>query len=494
MPRKCGVFLPVSALPGPYGSGGFGEEARYFIDKLAEAQVSYWQILPFTYSHETFYPYQAQSSQAKHHLFIDPAGLVKEGLLHEAETVPPFAPSPNHISPGALAWKHLLLERAYARFMAGKAPHLSKGFKEFILAHPWLPDFALYAVLGRHFNHTPWQQWPAKLRDRQPQALDEWELRMHTEIYCELFAQFLLDSQWQEVLQYAHNRGIQVIGDIPIYSAADSVETWTQRHLYQLDVTGMPLYISGSPPDMFSPKGQAWDTPLYDWGAAAAESFTSSVQRIANQFQDVDMVRLDHLIGYVRYWSIPFGEKTQAGKWMDGPGSEFFAALKKAVPAERFIGESLGLNTPETEAAFKQFGAPTMRLLSEDLELGILKGGLMYEKPVVVYSSTHDSDTLVGWYEKTSSSLKLKLSRWWALQGLTELPLQYRFLCPLLDSPAHLVVIPLEDIAGLGNSARINVPGTLNDKNWIWRVRWDEVSATDWQMLKKAIKVSGRLP
>lgn len=486
--RGAGIFLPIASLPGPYGSGSFGAECRRFIDLLADHAVGYWQILPLAYGGTHFSPYQGHSPFAIHHLYIDLAELVSEELLTLEETALPRDIPQLRVNKKTLIWKNALLSQAYSNFRQGRAKHLQVPFRDFIAAHAdWLPDFAVYVAMHRHFQ-VSWQHWPAKLRDRDPETLTLWELQLHPFIREELFIQFLLDRQWQEVRTYARGRNVKIIGDLPIYPAGDSADCWYQREYFDLDKRGYPKYVSGAPPDYFSKEGQKWGSPLYNWRRIAEGDYAWIINRFKAQFHHVDVLRIDHFLGYARFWSVPARKSARHGHWVTGPGNALFDQTKKHLPVEDFIMEDLGKGSHATARVLRRFGAPGMRVVTLEMDyVQKMTDMVTYKHPTVAYTSTHDTDTLIGKYQGLTRTRKKLIDAWWEKLGLMHLPIHLRFIAALMPTPAHLVIIPLQDVMGWGTSTRINTPGTDNSRNWSWRFRWDDIDKTSFQKLAQLL-------
>lgn len=493
-PRGAGIFLSIASLPGPFGCGGFGEEARRFIDLLADNCVGHWQILPLAYGATHMSPYQAHSSFAKHHLYVDPVGLVTDGLLTTEEITPPESLQVGRVVPAALAWKNHLLECAYEHFESGRAKHLATPFREYLVEQSdWLLDFALYAALFKHFDYQTWQEWPTAIRDREPAALCKWELKLQNLVYQELFSQFLLDRQWEAIRNHAVGRNVKIIGDLPIYAPSDSADLWHHREYFLLNKQGYAKRVSGAPPDMFNSDGQKWGSPLYNWKRIASENFSWPIRRFEAQFRSVDILRIDHFLGYARFWSIPSKSKALAGKWVKGPGDELFDAVKKSIAPERFIMEDLGIGSPATARVLRRFGAPGMRVLAMELDyVRQMSDATTFKHPTVSYTSTHDSNTLMGTYRGLGVHDREKIRAWWEKLDLNHLPIQLRFVAPLLNSKAQLVIIPLTDVMGWGSDARFNTPGTNSAKNWSWRFRWDDLSEESMSLLSQLLNTYHR--
>jgi 4-alpha-glucanotransferase len=494
--HSSGICLSVASLPGPYGVGGFGDEARQFIDLLADSKVEYWQILPLTFNSSHYTPYQAQSSFAKHHLYLDPANLVSEGLLTADETVLPHDVPGKRVNRKTIFWKNQLICMAAERFYQGQARHLFPAYRAFITEHEdWLLDFVTFSACSRHFHLKGWQKWPMAIRKRELAALMEIEMKLHTFIQEELFAQFMLDRQWQAIRTHAKGRGVKIIGDIPIYCAIDSSDIWLNPQYYSLTARGHAHDLSGAPPDYFSKHGQTWGSPIYNWNRIAAENFTWPIRRFQAQFRDVDMLRIDHFFGYARYWSIPRGKTGKSGKWVTGPGDAFFDTVKKTMLPEKFIMEDLGHGSAMTERVLRTFGAPGMRAFCFEISfIHDLEKATHYKNPTVAYTGTHDTPTIMSVYRNLGTGDREKLRLWWEKLGVSHLPTSLRFVAGLLRSNAVLVIVPFQDVMGWGKETRFNTPGTNSSKNWSWRFTWDDLDMEYFKLLGEQIEASGRAP
>lgn len=490
--RGCGIFAPISCLPSPYGSGAFGEEAFRFIDFLVANGVSYWQVLPFTYSHHGINPYAGQSSLAKDHLLLDPGALVLDGLLTEAQAKPPRDAQAARVKPSILPWKHELCALAYQSYVHGKAKHLTRDFEAYIVRESdWVIDFALYTALSEKISHS-WWDWPKALREREPAALIKAELKYDYRVRQEIFAQFLLDRQWRQIRKYAKEQRITIIGDVPIYSTTDSCDVWMNLPYFAVTPRGRLAKQSGAPPDTLSKRGQAWGSPVYNWKAIIADNYRWPLKRFQAQFRDVDLVRIDHFLGYIRYWAIPDGKAVKSGHWEPAPGDAFLDVLKANIPSRHFIVEDLGTRTKESARVLKRFGAMGMHVLCMEMRYRKPEKAMHYPEDVVAYTSTHDTNTLLGWYRGLTATKHALLEKWWEEQHLNGLPLHFRFIKPLLESQARLAILPLQDVFGLGAAHRCNTPGTVNAKNWSWRFQWSDLREEDLTMLRSLLIASDR--
>jgi 4-alpha-glucanotransferase len=481
------MYLSVSALPSPYGVGGFGAEARQFIDLIADTGLKYWQILPLSYAGTHFMPYSGQSSFAKHPLYVDPFNLFELGLLSAEEIIIPAAIPTVRTSYETMLWKYRLITLAFERFKTGDAT-LRREMRMYVAEEAaWLPDFALFVSLSRFYHHQPWQVWPIELRNRHEKDLQIWEINLQDHINEALFTQFILDRQWQSIRAYAHEKKVELIGDIPIYVAPDSADTWQHRGYFNVGRLGMPQEYSGMPPDYFSVRGQNWGSPTYNWEKIAEENFDWTIRRFRASLKDTDMLRIDHFLGYTHYWGIPSGRANKDGVWHDAPGQKLFDAVKAVIPASHFIVEDLGVENPNTDSVRDSFGAPGMRVLEERMQDLPKNPAISFERPIVAYTSTHDSNTLLGKFALLKDDEKMAVKDWLNLHTSTELPLHLQLVAALLKSNAEIVMIPLADMMGWDNRARFNKPATVSPQNWSWRFQWEDVELVNLSVLKKLL-------
>jgi 4-alpha-glucanotransferase len=423
--RRSGVLLHLSSLvsaPGQYAGGALGARAYRFIDWLADAGFSVWQMLPLGPTGADGSPYWARSDQAGNPAFIEPAAI------NQSE------------------------------------------FDEFVArnAH-WLEDYALFEAIGRAHGGAAWWQWHTELRDRDAAALQQARARYADMLQSIRREQFLFDRQWRLLRGYAHERGVRLFGDLPIYVAPDSVTTWVQRGQFQLREDGQPSAVAGVPPDYFSEDGQLWGNPLYDWDRMRREHFAFWRIRFAAQLQRFDLVRIDHFRGLAAYWAVPFGApNARQGEWRNAAGREMLQAVAAELPDLPFVAEDLGVITPDVDALRKEFRLPGMRVLQFGFDGGADNPHLLHnhERDSVVYTGTHDNDTTLGWYRSLGDHTRSRLQRY--LGGASQ-NMPWALIRTALASVGQLAVVPLQDLLGLSSEARLNTPGTVG-RNWGWRV------------------------
>ncbi len=422
--RRCGVLLHPTSVPAEHGV--LGAAARAFIDWLASAGCSVWQVLPLGPVGADRSPYWVRSDQAGNPQLID---------RHEAA------------DPDAA-------RAAFADFCAAEAG--------------WLEDYVLFAALNRAHAAAAWWTWPAALRNRQPAALAQARARLGDELHTLRVQQWQFAQQWSALRAYAHERGVQLFGDLPIYVAPDSVATWVQREQFQLHASGEPAALAGVPPDYFSADGQLWGNPLYNWQQAAADDFAFWRQRFAAQLQRFDLLRIDHFRGLAGYWSVPAGALTaRDGRWIEAPGAALLARLRTAHDGLPVVAEDLGLITPDVDALRRQFGLPGMRVMQFGFDGSPDNPHLVhnYSRYTVAYTGTHDNDTSLGWYRSLDASAARRVDDY---LGGDSAHMPGALLRAALASVAVLAVAPLQDLLALGSEARFNTPGTIKG-NWNWQ-------------------------
>jgi len=474
-PRSSGILLHPTSLPGRLGIGELGAEARGFIDFLAASGQTLWQVLPLGPTGYGESPYQCLSAWAGNPLLISLEGMVEKGWMDGGVLagVPKFSEDRVDFEQ-VIPWKMALLESA--------TPD-AEGFVPFCEANRhWLDDFALFTALKAEHGGVEWTKWEAGARDRDPAALTGWSGKLAGKIAAQKFLQFVFFEQWRELRAYAQARGVRILGDLPIYVAHDSADVWVNRRFFELDARGNPTVVSGVPPDYFSKTGQLWGNPIYRWDALAADGYRWWLDRFRGAFQMVDMIRLDHFRGFEAYWEVPAAEKTAVnGRWVKGPGSALFRAAEQSLGALPLVAENLGVITPEVEAIRAEFKFPGMAILQfafgTDPQSPTFRPH-NYPREVVAYTGTHDNDTTVGWWksqaatDSTRSEEDIRRERDFAKRYLHSdgSEIHWTFIRALEASVANTVLIPLQDVLGLGTDARMNRPATASG-NWRWRYR-----------------------
>ncbi|NMX00366.1 4-alpha-glucanotransferase [Mobiluncus mulieris] len=491
--RYAGVLLPVFSLPGSYGIGTIGQEARGFIDRLEAAGQRIWQILPLCPPGYGASPYSSHSTNAGNPWFIDLNSLVAKNWLapHEIESLD-WGDVPNRVNYAKVEQSsRKVLHLACAR--AGKWVE-SPDFVAFHEANPWVTDYALFMALKTHFGGVSWLEWPQEFRNRQPEALERARRELAKEIEFHLFSQWVFESQWEDLHQYASSQGIQILGDIPIYVSLDSVDTWVNPELFQLGADKLPSNVAGVPPDGFSATGQIWGNPLYDWPAHRREDFAWWKERLRVQLRRVDLLRIDHFRGLESYFAVPTGAKTAgAGHWEPGPGLEFFQAMEAELGDLPLVLEDLGYMTEEVRQLREATGKPGIQLIQFAFDSREPANYWPYEMPrnAVVYTGTHDNDTLRGWFDSLSSADQELARVYCAAQDTALADLPRCFLTLAMTSVADTCIIPVADYLGLGSEGRINTPSVANG-NWEWKLDETTVGAIPWTFIDQLTRISGR--
>ena len=482
--RASGVLLHPTSLPGAHGCGDLGPQAHAFAQWLRSAGQRFWQMLPVGPLGYGNSPYSALSAFAGNPLLISLDRLVDEGLLPRGALadVPRFSASRTDYA-AARAWREKCLRIAFDAFQKRTSDHPS--FEIFCSASAaWLEDFALYSAIKRARSERPWTEWEPDLRARDPEALDRARKALRGEIDQQRLEQYLFARHWRTLHDACGSSGLRLIGDLPIFVAHDSADVWAHRELFFLDPQGQPTVIAGVPPDYFSATGQRWGNPLYRWDEATLRWWT---QRFASMLERFDAIRLDHFIGFVRYWEIAASEPTaQNGRWIPGPGAKLFERLGAAP----LIAEDLGAVTPEVTALRDRFGFPGIKLLQ--FAFGTDPQGPTflphnYERNSVAYTGTHDNDTTVGWFDKLSESERRAALDYLGTAGRE---IHWEMLRAVWASVANIAIAPAQDLLGLGSEARMNLPGTSQD-NWEWRLA-ELPSESVQQRLERLTAIYGR--
>ncbi len=468
--RSSGILLPVSALPSPYGFGTFGKAAYHFTDFLEKAGQKYWQILPMGPTSYGDSPYQSFSSYAGNPYFIDPQLLIEDGLLTQEEVVSVnWGTEPRYADYGKLYEnRFLLLAKAKARGYTRDREEVETFCRE---NSAWLPDYALFMALKRHFGMKSWTEWPDEIRlRRSPEVLEQYRDMLQEDVELFTYIQYLFFRQWNLLRTYIHSKGIKVIGDLPIYVAMDSADVWAEPQYFQLDEDNLPAEVSGVPPDYFSEEGQLWGNPLYNWEALKADGYGWWIRRIDGAGKLYDVIRIDHFRGFESYWSVPVTEKTaKNGKWNKGPGMELIGILNSWFPDLQFIAEDLGILTPPVEQLLKDSGWPGMKVLEFAFGLDEPSAYLPHNHipHSICYTGTHDNAPLMLWKESLTKE-ELSYVKAYCHIGAKE-PFNWGIIRSGMAASSGLFVMQMQDILGLGRYHTMNVPGT-SAGNWQWRL------------------------
>ncbi len=492
--RGAGILLPVTSLPSPYGIGTFGEEAYRFVDFLEEAGQSYWQVLPLGPTSYGDSPYQSFSAFAGNPYFIDFDILARDGLLQTANY-------------SGIDWGTDAAKVNYANIYKNRFRVLRKAYRNSKIAGEpdftrfcaeddavWLDDYSLYMAVKSHNGFSSWQDWPEEIRMAEPQTLDSCKKLYQDDILFWKFCQYEFYRQWHALKQYANKKGIEIIGDIPIYVSLDSADVWLHPSLFKLDSSKCPTDVAGVPPDQFSRTGQLWGNPIYAWDAMARDGFLWWKKRMRCSADLYDITRIDHFIGIVRYYNIPYGSDTaETGEWKKGPGRPLVAAIGEAMGGRKIIAEDLGCVVPAVTELREQAGFPGMKILEfafnnrpDNLNL---PGH--YEKNCVVYGGTHDNETLKGFFaHQTQKSLRFARD-YLAVRRSRDLP--RACIRAGFASAANTAVYQMQDFLGLGDEARMNFPSTIGG-NWVWRLVPGELTGNLAGEIRALTELYDRLP
>jgi 4-alpha-glucanotransferase len=513
--RAAGVLLHPTSLPGPYGIGDLGPAARRFLDFLAQAGQSLWQVLPLGPTGYADSPYAPFSAFAGNPLLISLEALAADGDLDPRRLAPPPAFPPGRVDYAAvLRWKLPLLAEA-ARTFLRRRDKRREAFEAFRReeAH-WLPEYVLFMSIKEHFDRRAraegassslWHSyWPQALASRQPTTLERWKAERAEELAILEAIQYFFHEQWQALRHDARERRIDIIGDIPIFVAPDSADVWANRELFHLDARGRPAVVAGVPPDYFSAGGQLWGNPLFDWTAMAAQGYRWWIERVRSGLRRLDYLRIDHFRGFEAYWEVPAGSPDAAhGRWAPGPGAALFEALRSELGELPILAEDLGVITPEVERLRDRYGFPGMKILQfafDSREAGAEGAGnkfLPHNHPrnAVVYTGTHDNDTTLGWYRQRTPEERRQVHRYLGLgeDGREPSPesVVWGFIRLALASVASFAIVPLQDLLCLGSEARMNTPSTLSG-NWAFRYREEQLTGELAERLASLTRLFGR--
>lgn len=487
--RQSGILLHLTSLPGPEGCGTLGQEARAFVDFLAESGMSIWQVLPISPTGYGESPYQSFSTFAGNPNMIDLRTLVEEGLLPE---LPPIeTQETNHVDfPAVIAYKEEALRTAYRHAKAKVKEQQAQFLEE--QAH-WLKDYALFRAIKRHYSNASWMDWPDEnIRKRTPDALAFYSSQFRDEMDFHVFTQYLFFRQWGVLKAYANGKGIQLFGDMPIYVAMDSADTWANPECFELDVNRRPTRVAGVPPDYFAANGQLWGNPLYNWKAHQADGYAWWLRRLSAMGSYYDLIRVDHFIGFANFYAVRSGAATARwGAWRIGPGRHFFERVKKALPNLGIIAEDLGAVNDRVRKLLRFVGYPGMKVLSFAFSGGDDNVHLPWHVSgnSVYYTGTHDNNTALGWWEAAPDHEK---GRAWHVLGMRDGDhICDKMMETVFMSRAQRAIVPMQDVLRLPTGARMNMPGTLGG-NWLWRMQDGALSQETIQRLLTLNRKSGR--
>ncbi|NPV61246.1 MAG: 4-alpha-glucanotransferase [Methanotrichaceae archaeon] len=492
--RGSGVLLHITSLPSPHGVGDLGEEAYRFADLLAQSGQSYWQVLPLSPADPFFgnTPYNSRSAFAGNPLLISLPSLVEDGLLSDADLQrPPHFPAGRVDYPSAISFKRYLFGQAYQNF---KAQGDWSDYDAFCRDNAgWLDDYALFTSLRSMQRRRIWSSWPQELRDRDRTALERLENEQRERGNRVRFLQYLFFRQWFSLKRYCNRLGLKIIGDMPIYVNYDSADVWSRPEVFKLDEKKRPLVVSGVPPDLFSAGGQLWGNPIYRWDLLREEKFEWWMRRIGHNLRLFDLLRLDHFRGLVSYWEVPAREETaQRGTWVDAPHQEFFRALFRRFPSLPVIAEDLGFITPEVREVRRRFQIPGMKVLLFAFGPGLAKSPYAphnITRNSVVYTGTHDNNTVRGWFEEESSADDRRRISSYVGHKVSADEVAWEFIRLAMGSVADTAILPLQDVLGLGSIARMNRPASTKG-NYEWRMLPEQMRLNE--RLREMTEIFGR--
>ena len=494
MKRSSGVILPVFSLPSPYGVGTMGQAAKDFVDFLADANQSWWQVLPVGPIGAGDSPYQSPSAFAGNPFFIDLDLLVADGLLMGQEIdacewgSDPSCVDYDLLYQNRLELLRLACERGWQRDRAAVQAFAEEN-------RDWLDDYALFMALRRHFGMVAWYEWPDEAaRMHRQDTLERYARELDADVRLFTYVQYLFFRQWESMRAYAHERGVGIFGDMPIYVALDSADVWAHPKNYQLDERNNPVQVAGVPPDYFSADGQLWGNPLYDYQAMATDGYSWWCRRVKAAGRLFDMVRIDHFRGIARYWAVPAAdESAKNGKWVWGPGLELVEALKKSSPEVQLVAEDLGLPTPEVMELLLASGLPGMKVLQFAFDGREDNEHLPHGIPVncACYTGTHDNAPLGAWFAQESPECLDLARRYMGLND--EEGLVWGMIRQGASSVATLFFAQMQDYLELGAKSRINTPGTMGG-NWCWRLQEGQVTHELARRIANVTRLYGRAP
>ena len=474
--RQSGVLMHISSLPGKYGIGSFGKSAYDFVDFLVRSKQTYWQILPLGTTSYGDSPYQSFSAFAGNTHFLDLDLFVQEGLLNEEELTGNWGEDSTTVDYALIYEKRRpILEKVVQRFL--EKEDLTDYHRFVEEKAEWLEPFAEYMAIKESFDMKSWSNWTdEEIKRRHPEALANYREKLADKLEYHRVTQYLFDKQWKALKHYANERHIQIIGDMPIYVAEDSVEMWATPHYFKTDEVGNAACVAGCPPDGFSPLGQLWGNPIYNWRAMKLDGFTWWIKRLRASFELFDVVRIDHFRGFAAYWEIPAGATdATGGQWVKGPGYDLFEAVKNELGDLPIIAEDLGFMDDAVIELREATGFPGMKIV----EFGFMGASpsstdLPHYYPVnsVSYTGTHDNDTVLGWYNSASEEERNFCNRY---LNRTDEPISYAMLRSLYGSVSKMTIATMQDLLQLDTTARMNIPSTLGG-NWVWRMQEGDIT------------------
>ena len=491
--RTSGVLVHITSLPGPYGIGEIGDAAKKFVNDLAKMGQHYWQILPTNFPEKHNSPYDTNSAFAQNPFLISLDELIKDGLIMRSDLNPMPEFSERKVEFEKLkTWKYSILKKAVTNFLLGDEDNLIE-YRKFCNEQGfWLNDYALFMVIKDIEDQIDWTYWESGYKNRKKETIEDLELRYNSEIEEIKTLQFLFDRQWRSLKAHACKKGIKLIGDIPIYISFNSSDVWMNQELFKLDEDCKMQFQSGVPPDYFMESGQLWGHPIYDWQKHQDSNFAWWINRIDHMMKYVDIIRIDHFNGLAKYWEIPIKDvDATQGQWVEAKGSELLENVFKNNGNVNLIAEDLGEAAADAAILRNKHDIPGMSILQFSFyEIENLRD---MEENTVLYTGTHDNDTSIGWYESLND--KLSKNEIDTLKNVLKSDLKevnWHMIEYSLQSRAMTVIVPIQDILGLGSDARMNTPGTINDKNWSWRMNGSELKNSMMEKMKNITEKANR--
>ena len=491
--RTSGVLVHITSLPGPYGIGEIGDAAKKFVNDLAKMGQHYWQILPTNFPEKHNSPYDTNSAFAQNPFLISLDELIKDGLIMRSDLNPMPEFSERKVEFEKLkTWKYSILKKAVTNFLLGDEDNLIE-YRKFCNEQGfWLNDYALFMVIKDIEDQIDWTYWESGYKNRKKETIEDLELRYNSEIEEIKTLQFLFDRQWRSLKAHACKKGIKLIGDIPIYISFNSSDVWMNQELFKLDENCKMQFQSGVPPDYFMESGQLWGHPIYDWQKHQDSNFAWWINRIDHMMKYVDIIRIDHFNGLAKYWEIPIKDvDATQGQWVEAKGSELLENVFKNNGNVNLIAEDLGEAAADAAILRNKHDIPGMSILQFSFyEIENLRD---MEENTVLYTGTHDNDTSIGWYESLND--KLSKNEIDTLKNVLKSDLKevnWHMIEYSLQSRAMTVIVPIQDILGLGSDARMNTPGTINDENWSWRMNGNELKNSMMEKMKNITEKANR--
>jgi len=495
--RSAGVLINVSTLPSRYGIGGFGQEIEKCADFLTDCGCRIWQVLPLTTIGLGNSPYSGNSAFALNFLYVDPDTLFNEGYITEEEkNEAVYNGTPYVVDYGAVFFlKDRVLRQAYAR----KGEEVLDKLKKYLKSNAWVYDFALYMTIKEKFNNSSWLDWPKEYKFRENVDEKAFIESNNKEFYFYVFSQYILSEQWSNWKKYLNKRGIQVIGDMPMYVSLDSSDVWANRKNYQLKVDGTPKKVAGVPPDYFSENGQLWGNPLYDYKYMGENKFKWWLERIDRMMEIYDILRIDHFRAFSEYWAVPAeAETAKEGKWCKGVGNELFELIFKKYPKDRFIAQDLGIIDNKVVKLLKKTGLPGMRVMQFGYgDLTNIHTPCNYVKNCIGYTGTHDNNTSLGYLWELDEATRSRVLEYigcdknvWGRGAYDNISVKL-MIKKLMESECQIAIVPLQDLFGFGSDCRMNTPGVANG-NWQYRATQDQLDSCRKQYYKDLNIATGR--